>query len=392
REKLPDFYATVSDIKQKGYDADYISDRYLQTAATEHGMIQTPGGTEYKALIIPSVKRMPLQTLEKIVALAKGGAKIIFTGQYPSDVPGFSRLAERRDSLANLLAQLPEANNFDNCRAEPEPFKTRFGGEYIRRTHREGYHYFFTMLQNKEVNGWMPLTVKAVSAMLFDPMTGKSGKAHIREAGNQTEIYLQLKPGESMIVKTFSRKQTDAPEWVYYKESGKGFALTDHWQMNFIESDPAIKGDFSLPALGSWTDLPDDSLAVNKGTARYRTSFLLAEKKKGSEYRLCLGDVRESARVYVNGERVATLFSVPFHTNIGAYLKEGENHIEIEVTNLPANRIADYDRRGVRWRKFHDINFVNIAYDDTRFDTWAPLPSGLLGPVTVKELVINPIP
>ncbi|MDR1161007.1 MAG: glycosyl hydrolase family 2, partial [Tannerellaceae bacterium] len=408
REKLPDFYETVSHIKKNGYDVDYISDRYIQTAATQHGMIQTSGGTEYKALIIPSVKQMPLQTLEKIIDLAKGGATILFTGQYPSDVPGFSRLTERRDSLANILAQLPEAHTFgeagihrfgkgiiltgsdykdlfDHCQAEPEPFKTHFGGEYIRRTHKEGYHYFFTLLQDREVDGWAPLAVKATSAMLFDPATGKSGKAQIRK-GKQTEVYLQLKPGESIILKTFSRKHTDAPEWTYYKESGTAFALADNWKMSFVESSPPIKGAFNLPALGSWTALGDDSLTVNKGTARYQTSFRLDKKNKGSEYRLCLGDVRESARVYVNGEWVATLFSVPFHVNIGAYLKEGENRIEIEVTNLPANRIADYDRRGIHWRKFYDINFVNIRYDDARFDTWAPIPSGLLGPVVLKEL------
>ncbi|MDR3142081.1 MAG: glycosyl hydrolase family 2 [Tannerellaceae bacterium] len=407
REKLPDFYATVSHIKENGYDVDYISDRYIQTAGTEHGLIKTPGGTTYKALIIPAVKLMPLQTLEKIMALAKEGAKIIFTGQYPSDVPGFSLLAGRRDSLANLLAQLPKEDNFgetgirrfgkgtiltgsdykelfDSCRVEPEPFKTHFGGEYIRRAHRDGYHYFFTMLQNKEVDGWTPLAVEAAGAMLFDPVTGKSGKAQIRKGVRQTEVYLQLKPGESIILKTFNHKHTDAPEWAYYKESGEKFALADNWKMSFIESDPAIKGNFRLPALGSWTGLADDSLAVNRGTARYQTSFLLNRKNKEQEYRLCLGDVRESARVYVNGTWVGALFSVPFHVNIGAYLKEGENRIEIEVTNLPANRIADYDKRDVHWRKFHDINFVNIAYNNTRFDTWTPMPSGLLGPVVIK--------
>jgi hypothetical protein len=42
----------------------------------------------------------------------------------------------------------------------------------------------------------------------------------------------------------------------------------------------------------------------------------------------------------------------------------------------------------VEWRIFHEINFVNIAYKNALFDTWNTLPSGLLGPVGIRELEI----
>lgn len=120
-------------------------------------------------------------------------------------------------------------------------------------------------------------------------------------------------------------------------------------------------------------------------TGQYRIMFSL-KKKEGYEYCLNLGDVRESARVKVNGQDAGTLFSVPFHINIGSLLQYGENIIEVEVTNLPANRIADYDRRGVKWRIFNEINFVSITYRPTLFNTWGIVPSGLLGPITIEEL------
>jgi len=63
----------------------------------------------------------------------------------------------------------------------------------------------------------------------------------------------------------------------------------------------------------------------------------------------------------------------------------GENEIRIEVTNLPANRIADMDRRGVEWRKFKEINVVDINYKKTLYSSWKPVPSGLAGPVTLVE-------
>jgi hypothetical protein len=55
--------------------------------------------------------------------------------------------------------------------------------------------------------------------------------------------------------------------------------------------------------------------------------------------------------------------------------------LEVDVTNLPANSIADYDRRGVGWRKFNEINMVNIRYEKGDYSRWDVLPSGLLGPV-----------
>jgi hypothetical protein len=58
-------------------------------------------------------------------------------------------------------------------------------------------------------------------------------------------------------------------------------------------------------------------------------------------------------------------------------LKAGKNTIRIEVTNLPANRIADLDRKGVKWRKMEEINVVDINYKKTLYDNWEPMPSGL---------------
>jgi hypothetical protein len=53
------------------------------------------------------------------------------------------------------------------------------------------------------------------------------------------------------------------------------------------------------------------------------------------------------------------------------------NTISVEVTNLPANRIADMDRRGEQWRIFNEINVVNLNYQRQPYGHWAALPSGL---------------
>ena len=78
-----------------------------------------------------------------------------------------------------------------------------------------------------------------------------------------------------------------------------------------------------------------------------------------------------------------------FSVESSKWLKPGDNKIEIEVTNLPANRIADMDRRGEKWRIFNEINVVNLQYKPVPYTDWQPLPSGLNGsvrliPVTYK--------
>ena len=70
----------------------------------------------------------------------------------------------------------------------------------------------------------------------------------------------------------------------------------------------------------------------------------------------------------------------------GHHVKVGNNDLRIEVTNLPANRISDMDRRGVPWRKFENINMVDIHYEHTTYEDWEPVPSGLNSTVKLVKM------
>jgi len=50
------------------------------------------------------------------------------------------------------------------------------------------------------------------------------------------------------------------------------------------------------------------------------------------------------------------------------------------------NRFRDFDRRGVPWRIFNDINFVGIDYKPFDASHWPVRPSGLPGPVALQPL------
>ena len=58
----------------------------------------------------------------------------------------------------------------------------------------------------------------------------------------------------------------------------------------------------------------------------------------------------------------------------------------MEVTNLAANRIADLDRRGVKWKEFHEIGVVDVNYQPFDASKWPLRDSGLLGPVQLVPM------
>jgi hypothetical protein len=101
------------------------------------------------------------------------------------------------------------------------------------------------------------------------------------------------------------------------------------------------------------------------------------------DWRLDLGSVAESARVRLNGRDVTTLWCAPFSADVGRFLQPGANVLEVEVTNVAANRIRDLDQRHVNWKSFYEINFVNTGYRSFDASGWPLRPSGLMGPVTL---------
>ena len=61
--------------------------------------------------------------------------------------------------------------------------------------------------------------------------------------------------------------------------------------------------------------------------------------------------------------------------------------LEVDVTNLAANRIADMDRRKVKWKYFYDANVAPLGGRGVLDASHWPLrDSGLLGPVTLQPM------
>ena len=358
-EKAPQFIRSILALDSLGYDCDYISDRQLAKVRIVDGCLVTESGTRYKALIVPDGTTVDAALIPLLSTLK------------PYVIFGID---------AQTMAQYAQA----------EAMRQQLGLRAIRRKSAEGWRYFVANLTPRDVTASVPLAVPFGSARWYDPLTDEYSPA----ANADGMVDVRLRSGESRFLEVgkwiasphSQREKVGSRQWKedFGKRIAKGAAeelvLNGPWTLTFTEEQPHVAGTFRLDSLKTWENL-SDSAAVTMGTGVYETTFRLTKQQARQHWTIDLGDVRESARVYVNGHFLGCAWAVPFTLDCHDALKAGANTLRIEVTNLPANRISDMDRRGVPWRKFKDINVVDINYQRTTYGHWAPVSSGLASEV-----------
>ena len=163
-----------------------------------------------------------------------------------------------------------------------------------------------------------------------------------------------------------------------------------------------------IPTAEFWQD-SDSGVKYFSGTATYEKDVQIPAgllRKEGVLW-LDLGEVKNLAKVTVNGQDLGILWKKPFRVDIASAVKAGKNHLEIQITNQWPNRLIGDEHLP------EDISYsgkfdprTGQGIDSTKdwpqwlkegkpsptgritFTTWrhftkdSPLlPSGLLGPV-----------
>ncbi|MBE9599752.1 glycoside hydrolase [Pedobacter sp. MC2016-24] len=397
------FYKLSKNLAKSGYSFDFASDRLLAQSAGQNGLINTAGNASpYQVLIIPECTMISVETLTKAIQLANEGATVIFQ-QLPKDVPGLNKLEERRAELKALLAKLSFADAGNGVkqfktgqgvillatdvekalayRAVKREAIADTGLQFIRRSFAGGKYYYIVNHTAKDVDATLPINANG-SVVLMDPQSGASGLGASSVKDGQLMVRLQMRSGEAMILKVLEKMPAGTANWTYLNKAAKQIDLNNAWTLNFTTGGPELPAAQKLNKLVSWTSLADPRLQDFSGTGVYTSNFTL-NAKTAKEYVLNLNQVDESARVWINGQEVGILWSIPFQARVGKYLKAGNNIIKVEVVNLMANRIRYMDQKKIQWRNYHEINFVNINYKPFDAANWAVMPSGLIGPVTI---------
>ena len=143
-----------------------------------------------------------------------------------------------------------------------------------------------------------------------------------------------------------------------------------------------------LPMLLDWSQSPDEAIRYYSGRATYRQNFDVASPPTQAPLFLSLGEVKEMARVRLNGHDLGVVWCPPWHVRLPAgILTEMANKLEIEVVNFWPNRLIgdaklppDQRRTKTNITKFEDRK------GDARYTTL--MPAGLLGPVTLRTTTV----
>jgi len=398
------FERAATTLLKRGYTFDFISDKQIRELKYENGKLITKGKAEYKTIVIPYCDFIPVETLQYLMSLVESGASVIMYRGVPYSFAGFADL-ERKEAayhteISKFAERILDDNgvmtrsigkgqvvigdslelNLDHAEVSRETMADN-NLEFTRRSFSDGRVMYLIRNTGDPFDDWITLKESAASMMLYDPMTGSIGKAVQKDAG---VIRLQLSPGQTVIV-VAGGSDTGEQVFPYFSTAGSPVSLRSGWSVTFESGGPVLPQPFETDTLGSWTYYNSDDYREFSGTAVYKTRFRLPEGGR-SGWILDLGDVRESARVILNGQEIGALISPPFWVKIEPSMAQAENVLEVRVTNLMANRIIGLDKKGVKWKRFYNVNFPARKEENRRdglFDAskWLSRPSGLLGPV-----------
>ena len=413
-DQAPNFWPMHHDVPEKpllpglgaGYDYDVInSDIILNHMSVKDGRIHLKSGMSYRVLVLPEQEHMPLEVLQKLDELVRLGATIL--GPKPKDVPGFhehGRKTEQLRALADTMwgkidGTITKENRHGKGRAvsgiTPRDWLAgqKIGPDFsvldaqvaphldfIHRRTDSADIYFVRNTSMESISTACVFRVSGRVPELWDPADGsrKSVREYLQVEGG-TEIQIELAPGGSVFV-VFGQSASTSGADVVRAPALRTIPLDGPWKVTF---DPAWGGPagVELPSLMCWTEHPEEGVKYYSGTATYhRTLEVPADwRAVAREVHLDLGDVKELAEIFVNGQSAGILWKPPFRADVTELIKPGVNEIKIEVVNLWVNRLAGDAKLPPGQR----LTRTNITSDgsESKHKAWSPLPSGLLGPV-----------
>ena len=356
----PSFQATALALSRRGYAWDAVSDRLLAGASVVDGRVRLGSG-RYGAIVVPTAASLPPETARRLAALAREGALVLDAGE----------AGARRAPAAHGHLRRPRADGGRRSRLRPAP--ARPGTALLRGEPRRGRGRSLDRARHAGARRRAPRP--AVRCRRRHPAAaGASGRppggvarAAARRVGRAADVRGRAFAGTAV--------------------AGAGAGRGRHSRSTVPGTSPSSTAARSCRRRSRRTrsrpgHARGDDARRFAGTARYATTFE-RPGTKAADWQLDLGRVAETARVRLNGRDLGLLWNPPFRVKVGPALRAGTNTLELDVTNLAANRVRDLDVRGERWKYFHDANVVGRDYKPLDASRWPLRDSGLLGPVTL---------
>ncbi len=177
---------------------------------------------------------------------------------------------------------------------------------------------------------------------LYYPATGETEilPFTLADAAGFARLPLTLGPQESVFVFFGTSGLRASPKAPKRRPSvARALPVAGPWTVTFEKERGAPPGARTFDRLVSWTESSDFGIRHFSGTVTYRTRVTLSAADAKDVFKLALGEVRDIARVRLNGKDLGVAWYAPFAVLTGDAARAGENVLEIEVTNGWHNRL-----------------------------------------------------
>lgn len=378
------------------YNYDFVNaDAIVNALSVKRGNITTPAGTTYKLLVLdPRVKQISVPVLRKIREMVNEGATVV--GNKPEESPSLSDSLEEFNNIVNeLWVNEIGVNNIgtgrlysgkslqevlDNLEILPDFSYTKpMDDTKLMFVHRKLGNTDFYWVNNRhprieKVEAAFRVTGR--TAEIWDPVSGEISKVSFSIEDGVTKVPLSLESGDAVFI--VFREKAGTNSVIIPEPDEKELAVIEGpWDIRFQEKRGApLSATFET--LAQWDENSDPGIRYFSGTAMYIKTLNAPANwfADGKELWLDLGDVKYLAEVTVNGKPLGIVWKTPFRVNMTDVFHEGDNDLEIKVTNLWVNRLIGDEQPGVTDR----ITYTTMQF----YRADSPLmPSGLLGPVRI---------
>ena len=388
----------IAQVLDAGFNLDFVDGDVIDSLALP-----------YKVLVLPGVQRLPVVTYQKILEFARHGGIVIATRTLPDTAPGLMRAKEDSTRLKEISQSLfhgeiaaahfvADENALGDELAKiatPDMTLTPRTPEigFLHRKLPQGDLYFVANTSNESKRVHAHFRDTASHGEIWDAFSG--AVSGITDTKN---LDLAMAPYESKLI-FFS--DTAMPGFPNAKMQEKVIAdLSRDWTVTFTSPNVVE----TMGKLVSWTD--DNRTKFYSGEAAYRRSFELnsGDLEKNSRVLLDFGEgkpqplpstpvrpnmwaylespIREAAQVFVNGKLAGVVWHPPYRVDVTEFAHSGNNELRIIVGNTAINSLAGQSLPDYRllWDRYGML-FVPQGMENLK-----PLPSGILGPVTLMDV------
>lgn len=400
----------------RGYAYDSFNPDVLNTAKVINKDVVFESGASYKILVIPgdmkmnpNYQYMSYQVVKKLAELVKAGATII-VGENPLYQIGLQKVSDIEfnkvvneiwdiDLKPNFIKKLGfgmvvkapyYSENLNKLGLEKDldirtpieetdtPMPVAKNIAYTHRRENSRDIYFISNQENKERELFFSFRVKNKMSTIYDAVIGESVKvSNWYDNKSRTNFSYTLAPNQSLFVvfenETSGKNNNEIKNKFPFKPIQN---LSTDWQVKFNPEYGGSSKPVEFKTLTDWTLNADSSIRYYSGTATYAKTFNFEGNNEDKVW-IDLGAFSSIAEVKINGIDCGTLWTAPFELEVSKALKQGENKIEIQVTNTWANRLIGDSKLPVEKR-------ITNTTAPFRLEGKPLNPAGLFGPVTIK--------